>query len=144
LFVTAGDLARLVANAGGAIDGYGALLAFPPRSDTDNFDVELSHISHCIVNEARRRVTLYPTMEGYLSDDEQMLITIEVVASAASSLIEDRSDYSVHMCRRLVSVDPLRGAEESLVRGTVVVHPAGEVWLLSTEDRDWALRAAAL
>jgi hypothetical protein len=83
-------------------------------------------------------------MEGYLSDDEQMLITIEVVASAASSLIEDRSDYSVHMCRRLVSVDPLRGAEESLVRGTVVVHPAGEVWLLSTEDRDWALRAAAL
>jgi hypothetical protein len=75
LFITAGELARLVENAGRAIDGYRALLAFPPRSDGDRFDAELSQISHCIVDEARRRVTLYPPLEGCVSEDEQMLMS---------------------------------------------------------------------
>jgi hypothetical protein len=144
LYVTAGHLARLVADAGGAIDGYGVLLAFPPEAGAVGIDVELSQIGRCVVDEVRRRVTVYPTMEGDDSYEMWPMLTIEHLVGVASSLIEDRSDYSVHMCRRMVSVDPIRCLGETLVFGTIVLHEDREVWLLPTEDRDWAVRAAAL
>jgi hypothetical protein len=143
LNVTPRYLSRLVLNAGGAIDDYGVILAFPPESTGAAFDVELSQISRCIVDDVRRRVTLYPTSEGDVPPDFAPVVTISDLNARASSLLEDRSSYSILMFRRLTSVEPLRGAGEMEVRATVVLHAETEVWLLPTDDDEWAIRAAA-
>ena len=142
--ITSAHLSRLILNSGGAIDGYGALLAFPPDARQLGIDVELSQIGHCVVDDSLKRITLFPTLEGDESLDETLVATIADLAARGSSLIEDRSDYTVRMYRRLLSVDPLRGAGEMPVLGTLVLHDESEVWLLPTVDSQWAVDAAAL
>ncbi len=142
--VTSRHLSRLVQNAGGELDDYGIVLAFPPESKDAAFDVELSQISRCVVDDVRRRITLYPTLDSDVPPDDAPIVTISDLIRRASSLLEDRSEYTVHMFRRLVSAEPLRGAGEATVRGTLVLHAESEIWLLPTDDNEWAIRAAAL
>ncbi|MCU0731017.1 MAG: hypothetical protein MUE84_05455 [Hyphomonas sp.] len=143
LNVTPSHLSRLVQNAGGEINDYGVILAFPPQATDAAFDVELSQISRCIVDDERRRVTLYPTSEGDMPPDPAPIVTISDLIARASSLLDDRSNYSIHMFRRLASTEPLRGAGEATVRATLVLDAEREVWLLPTDDDEWAIRAAA-
>ena len=142
--ITSAHLSRLILDSGGTIDGYGALLAFPPDTRQPSFAVELSQISHCVIDDALKRISLYPTLIGDESLDDTIIATIGDLAARSSSLLEDRSDYAVRMYRRLISADPLRGGGEMPVLGTLVLPDENEVWLLPTVDSQWAVDAAAL
>ena len=142
--ITSAHLSRLVLNSGGTIDGYGVLLAFQPDARQYGIDVELSQVGHCVVDDALKRISLYPTLVGDESLDDTLVATISDLVAQSASLIENRSDYTIRMYRRLLSVDPLRGGGELPVLGTLVLHDESEVWLLPTVDSQWAVDAAAL
>ena len=142
--ITSAHLSRLILNSGGTIDGYGVLLAFQPDARQPGIDVELSQVGHCVVDDALKRISLYPTLVGDESLDDTLVATISDLVAQCASLIENRSDYTIRMYRRLLSVDPLRGGGELPVLGTLVLHDESEVWLLPTVDSQWAVDAAAL
>lgn len=139
-----GYVQRILVESGGAIDGYGVLLAFPPEPALPGIDVELSQIGRCIVDDPRKRILVYPTLVGDEAPDTPMITTVGELVAHVSSLLDDRSGYEIRMYRRLLSADPLRGGGEASVLGTLLLHDENELWLLPTSDSRWAIDAAAL